>query len=140
MTRERKKTRGGRRPSLTHFEIRRGGTLRLRIAVADDALAGVGDELGALIRKIAPAVRTSVVTQNVPSLEAPASAPVIEVVSAEPSSDFVVTPEHRTDDDAYHKDLRERLSELFGSLCDCSLDDALEIARNERARRAEGGN
>jgi len=112
------------RVRLTHFEIRRGERLRLRIAVADDALADVGDELGALVKKIAPGARTSVV-------EAP---PIPQ------GEDFVVTPMHDGDDDAYHKNLREHLSALFSSLCDASLADALEIAREERARRAEGGN
>ena len=48
------------RVRLTHFEIKRGDRLRLRIAVADDALAEVGDELGALIKKMAPGTQTAV--------------------------------------------------------------------------------
>jgi hypothetical protein len=43
-------------------------------------------------------------------------------------------------DDEYHAGLRAKLSELFGSLCDAALDDALVIARDERARRMDGGN
>lgn len=123
---------GGRRerrsrPLLTHFEVRRGGTLRLRLAIADDAIAEVGDELGALLRRIAPCSVASV-------------SPVADQVVPEETVDFVVTPEHPPDDGAYHAGLRERLAELFSSLCDTSLADALDIAREERARRAEGGN
>ena len=138
-----------RRPRLTHFEIRRAGSLRLRLAVADDALADVGDELGALIRKIAPAVRTRVIEASAPIKQADDGGPMIEVVSEAPGiedraghgpDDFVGSPQHRADDAEYHAGLRARLAELFGSLCDASLDDALEIVRDERARRAEGGN
>jgi hypothetical protein len=108
------------RAHLTHFEIRRGETLRLRIAVADDAISEVGDELGALIKKIAPSTRTAVI--------------------ADPEPDFVVSRQHADDDVAYHATLREHLADLFSSLCDTALADALEIAREERSRRAEGGN
>lgn len=110
---------------LTHLEVRRGNNLRLRIAVADDALAELGDELGALIKKIAPSTRTAVIP-----------APPSEV-----DSEFVISQhmDHESDND-YHADLRKHLVELFSSFCDTSLADALEIAREERARRAEGGN
>lgn len=110
------------RARLTHLEVRRGNNLRLRIAVADDALAELGDELGVLIRKIAPSTRTAIVAPPV----------------ADPD-DFIVSPTH-ANDDRYHETLREHLTELFSSFCDRSLADALEIAREERARRAEGGN
>ena len=121
--RARKKTRAQRPPRvrLTHFEIRRGETLRLRIAVADDALAEVGDELGALIKRIAPSTRTTIVE------------PV-------PEPDFVVSRAHVDHDASYHAQLRDRLVEMFSSLCDTALQDALDVARNERDRRAEGGN
>ena len=109
------------RVHLTHFEIRRGERLRLRIAIADDACAEVGDELGALIKKIAPSTRTT----------------VVEATYAE---DFVVSPQHESNDVTYHANLREHLTAFFSSLCDTALADALEIAREERARRAEGGN
>lgn len=117
--------RSGKKPRtarvrLTHFEIKRGDKLRLRIAVADDALAEVGDELGALLKKIVPGTRTTIVEAT----------PIGEVVS----------PQHQADDVPYHDNLREHLTTLFGSLCDTSLTDALEIAREERARRAEGRN
>ena len=118
--RPRKKARAPR-VRLTHFEVRRGETLRLRIAVADDALAEVGDELGALIKRIAPSTRTTIVE------------PISE-------SDFVVSQAHNEHDAVYHAQLRERLAELFSSLCDTGLQDALDIAREERDRRAEGGN
>jgi hypothetical protein len=128
--RARKKARVSRvsRVHLTHLEVRHGDTLRLRIAVADDAMAEVGDELGALIKKIAPGTRTSVV-------EAPQP-----VLQAEPQPDFIIARQHTGDDATYHAHLREHLTGLFSSLCDAALADALEIAREERDRRAEGGN
>ncbi len=117
-SRPRKKPRRPR-VRLTHFEVRRGESLRLRVAVADDAVAEVGDELGALIRKVAPSAQT---------------------IAVDPEPEFVVSRLHADDDDDYHASLREHLAALFGSLCDAALADALEIAREERARRAEGGN
>lgn len=123
----RKKSRGPR-VRLTHFEVRRGEALRLRLAVADDVLADVGDELGALIKRIAPSTQAA----SVAAVEA-ASVPV-EV------TDVVVSREHVEHDSAYHEGLREHLTALFGSLCDTALQDALDIAREERDRRSEGGN
>ncbi len=112
------------RVRLTHLEVRRGEALRLRIAIADDAIAELGDELGALIKKLAPSTQTSVVP------------------AAPQPNDLVISRSH--DDDAdnthYHANVREHLVELISSLCDTSLADALEIAREERARRAEGSN
>ena len=121
--RPRKKARATRAPRvhLTHFEVRRGEILRLRIAVADDALAEVGDELGALIKRIAPSTRTAII------------APVHE-------PDFVFSRVHDEFDASYHARLREHLVELFGLLCDTALQDALDVAHDERDRRAEGGN
>jgi hypothetical protein len=119
--RARKKAKGAR-VRLTHLEVRRGAVLRLRIAVADDALPEIGEELGALIKKISPGAR-----------------PQTAVVAHE-SSEIVVSREHSDNDGDYHASVREHLVDLFGSLCDTSLADALEIAREERARRAEGGN
>jgi hypothetical protein len=127
----RKKPRAPR-VRLTHLEVRRGETLRLRIALADDAIADVGDELGALIKKIAPSTRIAIVAAPVVAAEA--------IVVTAPAPDFIVTRQHDGDDGTYHASLREHFTELFSSLCDTSLADALEIARNERARRAEGGN
>lgn len=120
--RARKKPRAARVPRvhLTHFEVRRGETLRLRVAVADDALAEVGDELGALIKRIAPSTQTS----------------IIEPV---PEPNFIARA-HVEHDAAYHDELRDHLVALFTSLCDTGLEQALDVARNERARRAEGGN
>ena len=118
--RPRKKARPPR-VRLTHFEIRRGETLRLRIAVADDALPEIGDELGALIKRIAPSTQTAIVE------------PV-------PEPGFVVSRAHAEHDAAYHAQLRDHLVELFSSLCDTALEDALDVARNERDRRSEGGN
>lgn len=128
----RKKARGPR-VQLTHVEVRRGATLRLRIAVADDALAEAGDELGALIRKIAPSTRTAIVVPPPEGIDAP------EVLAAtEP--EFVISRKHEGNDVPYHEKLRMHLTELISSLCDTALSDALEIARDERDRRAEGGN
>lgn len=133
--RPRKKARSPRAPRvrLTHFEIRRGEALRLRIAVADDALGDVGDELGALIRRIAPSTRPAVVE--------PAAVPEPEAdLLAAHREDFVVSRAHVEHDASYHAQLREHLVELFGSLCDTGLEAALQAARSERDRRAEGGN
>jgi hypothetical protein len=119
----RKKPRAPR-VHLTHLEIRRGETLRLRIAIADDAIAEAGDELGALIKKISPSTKTSVIAEPEPT----------------PDPDFVVSRSHMDNADAYHATLRTHLADLFSSLCDTSLADALEIAREESARRADGMN
>ena len=125
--RSRKKPRVAR-VRLTHLEVRRGATLCLRIAVADDTLAEVGDELGALIKKIAPSTQ-------------PADGSVVgSVVDAAESEDFLISRQHTGDDAVYHAGVRENLTALFGSLCDESLTDALEIMRAERDRRSEGGN
>src|SRR5271167_1302811 len=78
--RPQKKSPRGPRVQLTHFEVRRGDRLRLRIAVADDALAEVGEELGALVKKVAPSTQTSIIPTPI-----------------EP--DFVVSPQHADDDD-----------------------------------------
>jgi len=132
--RSRKKAARPPRVRLTHFEVRRGDTVRLRVAVADDALAEVGDELGALIRRIAPSTRVAVVE--------PMNAPIVESVD-EPTvlgPELVLSREHVDHDAAYHEQLRDHLEALFGSLCDAALDDALDVARKERDRRAEGGN
>ena len=127
--RPRKKPRGPR-VRLTHFEVRRGGTLRLRIAIADDALAEVGDELGALLRRIAPSTRTTATILD----------PVPDEPGWLPEPDFVVSRAHSEHDAGYHAQLREHLVALFTSLCDTALEDALDVGRHEHARRAEGGN
>lgn len=121
-----KKKARGTRTRLTHFEVRRAGVLRLRLAIADDAMDEVGDELGALMRRIAPCTR-----------QVPAPAPQDQ--GQVQTSEFLFTPEPH-DDENYHANLRQHLTDLFGSLCDVALADALEIAREERARRAEGSN
>jgi hypothetical protein len=112
---------------MTHFEIRRGESLVLRIAVADDALAEVGDELGALVKRIAPSTRTAVVE---PAAD----------VAAMPQPDFVFTRQHVEHDAVYHAELHGHLVDLFSSLCDSALEDALDVARQERDRRSDGGN
>lgn len=118
--RQRKKPRRPR-VRLTHLEVRRGGTLRLRIAIADDALDALGDEFGAFIKKITHGTLP------------PAPAPPQQ-------AEFVVSRAHSDDDPHYHENVREYLVGLFSSLCGTSLADALEIARAERERRAEGTN
>lgn len=126
--RSRKKTRAPR-VRLTHFEVRRGETVVLRIAVADDTLAEVGDELGALVKRIAPGTRAEVVS------------PVVEpVIVPEPAPAFVFGQAHGEHDAAYHADLRSHLVDLFSSLCDAALEDALDVARQERDRRTDGSN
>jgi hypothetical protein len=122
MPRTKKKSARGPRVRLTHMEIRRGDTLRLRIAIADDAMAEAGDEVGALIKKIAPSTQHTVIP--VPETE-----PTLEIVQA-----------HESNDEGYHANVREHLAVLFGALCDTALADALEIARQERDRRSDGGN
>lgn len=123
--RSRKRSRAAR-VRLTHFEIRRGEALRLRIAVADDALAEVGDELGALIKRIAPSTQTTI------------AEPPDRLATRE--ENFVISRQHIEHDAAYHAELRRHLVELFSSFCDTALEDALDVARRERDRRAEGGN
>jgi hypothetical protein len=124
--RARKKPRSPR-VRLTHFEIRRDKILRLRIAVSNDALAEVGEELSALIKRAAPSAQPAQPPQ-------PTEATILEV------SDFAVTPQHAEHDDDYHAELRAHLTHLFSDLCDTGLETALDIARQERDRRAEGGN
>src|SRR5215831_13337124 len=120
----RKKARAPR-VRLTHFEVRRGESLVLRIAVADDALAEVGDELGALVRRIAPSTQPAIVP------------PVVNPV---PEPTFVFGRAHVEHDAIYHAELRAHLVDLFSSLCDAALEDALDVARQERDRRGDGGN
>jgi hypothetical protein len=122
----------------THFEIRRGEALVLRIAVADSALADVGDELGALVTRIVPGTQTSVVVPAAAPVAAPVAGPVAEVVPFPPA--FVFGQTHTEHDAAYHAELRGHLVDLFSSLCDSALETALDVAREERDRRAEGGN
>ncbi len=129
----RKKRARRSRACLSHFEIRRGSSLCLRLAIADDVLAGVGDELGALFKKIAP---SAISTASVAPV---AAAPSIVFVTPE-AQEVVIPQVHDNDDEAYHAGVRERLAELFGALCDASLDDALEIMREEQARRMVGAN
>lgn len=129
-TRPRKKAPRGPRVRLTHLEIRRGDKLCMRIAVASDTVAEVGDELGALIKKITPGTRTAVVPATVEAADPTAIGP----------EDFLVTPQHEGNVEAYHANLREHLAGLVSQLCDEGLADALEIVREERARRAEGSN
>ena len=124
----------GTRSRLTHIEVRRRGVLRLRLVIADDAIAGAGDELGALIKKIAPGAPGALSTSTVESSAVPLGA---ITSTPEAPSEFIVAPTHTNDDDAYHAQLRDRLGELLSSLCDASLADALEIARTEQARRSE---
>lgn len=112
----------GRRVRLTHLEVKRGDALCLRIAVADGALAEIGDELGALVRKLAPNVATA------------------NVETTSTGNEFVISQQHMENDDNYHGAVRTHLTALIGALCDESLEDALRITREERARRSEGGN
>jgi hypothetical protein len=123
---------------LTHFEVRRGDTVRLRVAVADDALATVGDELGALIRRVAPSTQVTRVESNGTPIAEPVAEAVAEPVVQGP--ELILSREHAEHDAVYHSELRDHLEALFGSLCDAALDDALDVARKERDRRAEGGN
>ena len=90
-------------------------------------MADIGFELGALIKKIAPSAQTAAVEPE---------ADVSEVLVSE----AFVSDAHAEHDHAYHANLREHLAALFASLCDESLADALEIARQERDKRAEGSN
>ena len=130
--RPRKKAPRVPRVRLTHLEIRRGDQLRMRVAIASDAVAEVGDELGALIKKIAPSTQAAIIQATAEAVEV--AAPVIG------PDDFLVTAHPEGNVEAYRADLREHLTGLIGQLCDEGLADALEIVRNERARRAEGSN
>lgn len=118
-----RKKSGRARTRLTHFEVRRGGALLLRLSISDGAKDAACDELGALFRKISPG-----------AVVAPPPPPLVE------EAEFVVMPEHDGDDVAYHDALRERLAELVEALCDSALDDAHQIVQQELARRSVGMN
>ena len=111
-----------KRSQLTHVEVRRGTALRLRVSISDEALDDSAFELGMLVGKVAPTAMSSA---------------AIEVVAAAQQPEILP---HAHDDDEFHAGMRTRLAELFGSLCDTALDDALVLGRAEQARRAEGGN
>jgi hypothetical protein len=106
--------------------VRRGSELCLRVAIADKVMAEAGVEMGALLKRISPGAEPVVATEAIPDL------------SAVPG--FLVTREHVEHDAVYHAELRAELANLFASLCDNSLEDALDAARQERDRRAEGSN
>lgn len=125
----RKKARAPR-ARLVHIEVRRGNALCLRLAIADGVKTEAGDELGALIKRISSGA--------MPIVPLEASSPDVTVIGPDPG--LIVTREHGAHDAAYHAELREHLVNLFGSLCDSALEDALDIARKERDRRAEGAN
>lgn len=105
---------------VTRLEVRRGKNPLLKITVADSALPRIGNELGALLAKIAPGMQGS----------APDSEP----------EDLVISSQHADDDAPYHAAVREHFTALFSSLCDVSLIDALDIARKEQARRTTESN
>lgn len=109
-----------RRVRFTHFEVRRGSVVQLKISVADEVVPEVSEELGALLRRIAPG-----------DLGTPPSPETVV------EDQVVIDQEHPTDDEAYHATLRAQLTGMLSSLCDTSLDDIVEIARIERAKRAE---
>jgi len=102
--------------------------LCLRVAIASGIMSEAGEELGALIRRIEP---------GMPPIE-PAADATAEAVALGP--ELFISREHVEHDDTYHAELREHLAVLFHSLCDSSLEDALDAARRERDRRAEGAN
>ncbi len=105
---------------VTRLEVRRGKNPLLKITVADSALPRIGNELGALIAKIAPG------TQHFGTDPEP--------------EDLIISPQHADDDEPYHTAVREHFTALFSSLCDASLIDALDIARKEQARRTAESN
>lgn len=116
------------RTRLIHIEVRRGNELCLRVAIANGVMADAGEELGALIKRISPGAEPAVATAT----------ETVTDLSAVPG--FLVTREHLEHDAVYHAELRTELTNLFASLCDNSLEDALDAARQERDRRAEGVN
>lgn len=134
MSLRRKKARSPR-ARLVHIEIRRGESLCLRVAIANEVMAEVGEELGALIKRISPS------TAPAPAATVAATAePIPDAVLIGPDPGFTVTRAHYEHDATYHAELHEHLVDLFSSLCDSSLEDALDVARQERDRRAEGAN
>ena len=76
-----------------------------------------------LIKKIAPSTQTSII-----------------LPTTNPDPEHTIVAPHETHDVDFHANAKEHLVAFFGALCDTSLADALEIAREERARRSEGGN
>ena len=120
----RKKARAAR-ARLLHIEVRRGSALCLRVAIADDVMTEAGEELGALIKRISPGGEPAVAAEP-------------GFVAIEPG--IIVSREHLEHDSVYHAELRSHLVELFRSLCDSSLADAMDAVRQECDRRAEGGN
>jgi len=103
--------------------------LCLRVAIASSVMPEAGEALGALIRRISP---------GMPPIEAVAADATSETVIMGPA--LLIGREHNEYDDAYHAEVREYLGDLFRSLCDNALEDALAAARQERDRRAEGAN
>lgn len=130
----RKKARSPR-DRLIHIEVRRGEALCLRVAIAKGVMPEAGEALGALIMRISPG------TAPAPApVQATDPEPAPEAVVIGPDPGFHVSRAHYEHDVAYHAELREHLVDLFGSLCDSSLEDALDVARQERDRRGEGAN
>lgn len=130
MTRSARNKSRAPRVRLTHLEVRSGTSLRLRLAIADEMLAEASEELGELIKRISPR------DQPEPPMD--------------PSEDFIITRAHSEEVDSYqahsatdvhyHARVREQLSGIVGTLCDASLDDAIDIVKAERARRARAIN
>ena len=130
----RKKAAKARSPRtrLVHIEVKRGEALCLRVAIAHGVMHEAGEELGALIRRISP---------GMPPIEAaPVGAPPETVETVVMGPELLIDRDHIEHDDVYHANLREHLVDLFRSLCDSALEDALTAARAERDRRAEGAN
>jgi len=125
----RKKTRMPR-VRLTHLEVRCGKSLRLRIAIADEVLAEVGDELGDLIKKTAPRTQPDAVPTASANF-------IITRAHADEADGYQA---HAADDVHYHEKVREQLVEIIRALCDTSLSEALKIAKEEYGRRAESVN
>jgi hypothetical protein len=60
----------------------------------------------------------------------------------EDEDDLVVIPTFHGDDDSdtHHHHVRHQISMLCSRLCDASLEDVIDIAKQETARRAASGN
>lgn len=131
-------------PRLTHYVIRRGPHVIFTASIADVVLPAVAEPLHAALmgasldwaRHKDPASPVDHLAQD-RRLERRDDN---EVELDE--DDLVVIPTFHGDEDgdAHHHHVRHQISMLCSRLCDSSLEDVIDIAKQETARRASSGN